>query len=201
MEMLEARDAATRAGNPCGAAPGRDGDRHQPARHLRLRARPSPGSRDPGARILMFSMNDDSMFAAQAIEVRRARLLQQERRSAGFSHRNPRGLCAAAIRWRRKWPRRSPFCASAPERRGIADAARTRGVAAARQGQEHVGDRCSHQRLLQDRGDDLCLAAHQIQRPHSDAAHPHCGRAEDRLTPRGSALAQTAPAVTESPNA
>ena len=68
MVMLEARDAATAMDVYDKERPGYLGHRHKPARHLRFELARRLQIRDPAAPIIMFSMNDDPMFAAQAIE-------------------------------------------------------------------------------------------------------------------------------------
>ena len=116
MEMLEARDATSAQEMHAAQRPDvtvidinlPDVSGFELARRLVVR--------DPGARLLMFSMNDNSDVRGAGDRMRRARLFQQERRSAGLSHRHSRGVSAAAIRWRRKWPKRLRFCASGPER-------------------------------------------------------------------------------------
>ena len=97
--------------------------------------------RDPEARIVMFSMNDDPMFAAQAIECGAKGYVSKSDDPSTFLA----AIRQVGARWTlaadgdgaedrlpAHWSRRGG---------GIADAARARGAASACEGQEHVGDR------------------------------------------------------------
>jgi two-component system invasion response regulator UvrY len=126
--------------------------------------------RDPKARILMFSMNDDPMFAAQAIEGGAKGYFSKSDDPQDFISAI-RDVYAGGHSLPLDMAQKIAFLRNAGE--SVVLSSREREVLRL----------LAHQRLLQNRRNDVLGAARQVQRAHADAAHPHCRRAEDRQRP------------------